>query len=72
MGKKLERFYKSLHYEGSSISSVDPTLYSQRFSRFIISTFPDPDGLGGPHIDLDANDGEVQRVHPALREGGWR
>ena len=61
VGKKVERFYKSLQYEGSSISSVDPKLYSQRFSRFIISTFPDPDSVGGAHIDPAANDGEVRR-----------
>lgn len=35
ISKKLERAYKSLQADPSSISAVDPKLYSKRFRDFI-------------------------------------
>lgn len=35
IGKKLEHAYKSLQANSSSISAVDPKLYSKRFRDFI-------------------------------------
>ncbi|XP_022934963.1 phosphatidylinositol 4-phosphate 5-kinase 9-like [Cucurbita moschata] len=41
MSKKIEHAYKSLQFDSISISSVDPTFYSQRFLQFIIQrVFP--------------------------------
>ena len=41
MTKRLEHAYKSLHYDSSSFSAVEPSLYSRRFQDFIRKTFPD-------------------------------
>lgn len=35
ISKKLEHAYKSLHADPTSISAVDPKLYSKRFRDFI-------------------------------------
>ncbi|GJP63592.1 hypothetical protein CLOP_g20661 [Closterium sp. NIES-67] len=40
--KKVEHLYKSLQYDGHSISAVNPSLYARRFRSFIYATFPDP------------------------------
>ncbi|PPS16664.1 hypothetical protein GOBAR_AA03915 [Gossypium barbadense] len=37
--KKLEHAYKSIHYDPTSISAVDPKQYSKRFRDFIIKVF---------------------------------
>ncbi|KAI4332989.1 hypothetical protein L6164_017847 [Bauhinia variegata] len=39
INKKLEHAYKSFHYDPSSISAVDPRLYSKRFRDFIFKVF---------------------------------
>ncbi|XP_010547556.1 PREDICTED: phosphatidylinositol 4-phosphate 5-kinase 7 [Tarenaya hassleriana] len=40
MRKKVEHTCKSLHYDPSSISVIQPKLYSQRFTRFLRKVFP--------------------------------
>ena len=41
MSKKIEHAYKSIQFDSLSISSVDPTFYSQRFLEFIFQkAFP--------------------------------
>ncbi|XP_022746674.1 phosphatidylinositol 4-phosphate 5-kinase 4-like isoform X4 [Durio zibethinus] len=37
--KKLEHAYKSIHYDPTSISAVDPKQYSKRFRDFIFKVF---------------------------------
>lgn len=37
--KKLEHAYKSMHYDPTSISAVDPKQYSKRFRDFIFRIF---------------------------------
>lgn len=37
--KKLEHAYKSIHYDPTSISAVDPKQYSKRFRDFIFRVF---------------------------------
>lgn len=37
--KKLEHAYKSIQYDPTSISAVDPKLYSKRFRDFIFKVF---------------------------------
>ncbi|KAK8968781.1 Phosphatidylinositol 4-phosphate 5-kinase 2 [Platanthera guangdongensis] len=39
IGKKLERAYKSLQVDSTSISAVDPRLYSRRFRDFMGRVF---------------------------------
>ncbi|XP_054814056.1 phosphatidylinositol 4-phosphate 5-kinase 6-like [Prosopis cineraria] len=39
ISKKLEHAYKSMHYDPTSISAVDPRLYSKRFRDFIFRVF---------------------------------
>ncbi|KAL5078253.1 hypothetical protein RYX36_017237 [Vicia faba] len=39
ISKKLEHAYKSIQYDPTSISSVDPRLYSKRFREFIFRVF---------------------------------
>ncbi|KAI4323552.1 hypothetical protein L6164_023149 [Bauhinia variegata] len=39
ISKKLEHAYKSIHYDPTSISAVDPRLYSRRFRDFIFKVF---------------------------------
>lgn len=39
MSKKLEHAYKSLHADPTSISAVDPKLYSRRFRNFVQRIF---------------------------------
>lgn len=39
ISKKLEHAYKSLQVDPTSISAVDPKLYSKRFRDFIRKTF---------------------------------
>lgn len=39
ISKKLEHAYKSMHYDPSSISAVDPRQYSKRFRDFIFKVF---------------------------------
>lgn len=39
ISKKLEHAYKSLQVDATSISAVDPKLYSKRFRDFIRKTF---------------------------------
>ncbi|XP_061344504.1 phosphatidylinositol 4-phosphate 5-kinase 6-like [Gastrolobium bilobum] len=39
ISKKLEHAYKSIQYDGTSISAVDPRLYSKRFRDFIFRVF---------------------------------
>ncbi|XP_071690172.1 phosphatidylinositol 4-phosphate 5-kinase 6-like [Rutidosis leptorrhynchoides] len=41
ISKKLEHAYKSFHYDSTSISAVDPRLYSKRFKDFIFRVFAD-------------------------------
>ena len=41
IGKKVEHAYKSLQFDASSISAVDPSLYSRRFQDLIKNTFPE-------------------------------
>ncbi|XP_039066116.1 phosphatidylinositol 4-phosphate 5-kinase 9-like isoform X1 [Hibiscus syriacus] len=40
MSKKIEHAYKSLQFDSVSISTVDPTFYSQRFLEFFQKVFP--------------------------------
>ncbi|KAM7511840.1 hypothetical protein LguiB_010715 [Lonicera macranthoides] len=39
ISKKLEHAYKSIHYDPTSISAVDPKQYSRRFRDFIFKVF---------------------------------
>ena len=39
ISKKLEHAYKSIHYDPTSISAVDPKQYSKRFKDFIYKAF---------------------------------
>ncbi|XP_057719301.1 phosphatidylinositol 4-phosphate 5-kinase 4-like [Arachis stenosperma] len=39
ISKKLEHAYKSIQYDSTSISAVDPRLYSRRFRDFILRIF---------------------------------
>ncbi|XP_072959025.1 phosphatidylinositol 4-phosphate 5-kinase 6-like [Typha angustifolia] len=39
ISKKLEHAYKSIHYDPTSISAVDPKQYSRRFHDFIFKAF---------------------------------
>lgn len=39
ISKKLEHAYKSIHYDATSISAVDPKQYSKRFKDFIYKAF---------------------------------
>ncbi|XP_031247617.1 phosphatidylinositol 4-phosphate 5-kinase 6-like isoform X2 [Pistacia vera] len=39
ISKKLEHAYKSMHYDPTSISAVDPRQYSKRFRDFIFRAF---------------------------------
>ncbi|CAN1752616.1 Phosphatidylinositol 4-phosphate 5-kinase 4 [Linum perenne] len=39
ISKKLEHAYKSIHYDPTSISAVDPKQYSRRFKDFIFRIF---------------------------------
>lgn len=39
ISKKLEHAYKSFQYDPTSISAVDPRLYSRRFRDFIFRVF---------------------------------
>ncbi|KAE8702145.1 Phosphatidylinositol 4-phosphate 5-kinase 1 [Hibiscus syriacus] len=39
ISKKLEHVYKSMQYDPTSISAVDPKLYSKRFRDFIFKVF---------------------------------
>ncbi|CAN6823018.1 unnamed protein product [Brassica oleracea] len=41
ISKKLEHAYKSIQYDPTSISAVDPRLYSRRFRDFIFKVFTD-------------------------------
>eukprot|EP00252_Welwitschia_mirabilis_P010262 TRINITY_DN23450_c0_g1_i1.p1 TRINITY_DN23450_c0_g1~~TRINITY_DN23450_c0_g1_i1.p1 ORF type:complete len:192 (+),score=31.05 TRINITY_DN23450_c0_g1_i1:59-577(+) len=40
MSKRFEHAYKSLQYDASSISAVDPKQYSKRFREFMSRIFP--------------------------------
>lgn len=40
MGKRIEHAYKSFQYDSTSISAVDPSLYSKRFQAFLRKVFP--------------------------------
>ena len=37
--KKLEHAYKSIHYDATLISAVDPRQYAKRFRDFILKVF---------------------------------
>lgn len=39
ISKKLEHAYKSMQYDSTLISAVDPRLYSRRFRDFIFKAF---------------------------------
>jgi len=39
ISKKLEHAYKSIQYDPTSISAVDPIQYSRRFRDFILRVF---------------------------------
>ena len=39
ISKKLEHAYKAMQYDATSISAVDPKLYSKRFRDFIFKIF---------------------------------
>lgn len=39
ISKKLEHAYKSMQYDPTSISAVDPRQYSRRFRDFIFKAF---------------------------------
>ena len=39
ISKKLEHAYKSFQYDATTISAVDPRLYSRRFRDFIFRVF---------------------------------
>lgn len=39
ISKKLEHAYKSIQYDPTSISAVDPKQYSKRFRDFIFNIF---------------------------------
>lgn len=39
ISKKLEHAYKSMQYDATSISAVDPRQYSKRFRDFIFRAF---------------------------------
>jgi 1-phosphatidylinositol-4-phosphate 5-kinase len=39
ISKKLEHAYKSIQYDPTSISAVDPRQYSRRFRDFIFNIF---------------------------------
>ncbi|KAI3742868.1 hypothetical protein L1987_60566 [Smallanthus sonchifolius] len=41
ISKKLEHAYKSFQYDSTSISAVDPRLYSKRFKDFMFRVFAD-------------------------------
>ncbi|XP_076899194.1 phosphatidylinositol 4-phosphate 5-kinase 6-like isoform X2 [Bidens hawaiensis] len=41
ISKKLEHAYKSFQYDATSISAVDPRLYSKRFKDFMFKVFTD-------------------------------
>jgi 1-phosphatidylinositol-4-phosphate 5-kinase len=38
--KRIEHSYKSLHFDPSSISAVEPRLYATRFQEFLKKVFP--------------------------------
>ncbi|BBN06068.1 1-phosphatidylinositol-4-phosphate 5-kinase [Marchantia polymorpha subsp. ruderalis] len=40
ISKRIEHAYKSLQFDASSISAVEPRLYAKRFQEFIQRTFP--------------------------------
>ncbi|XP_054803956.1 phosphatidylinositol 4-phosphate 5-kinase 4-like [Prosopis cineraria] len=44
ISKKLEHAYKSIQYDSTSISAVDPRLYSRRFRDFIFRIFSEDSG----------------------------
>ncbi|CAN6935018.1 unnamed protein product [Brassica oleracea] len=59
ISKKLEHAYKSIQYDPTSISAVDPRLYSRRFRDFIFKGLVDllefkpiPAGSDSPHSIL--------------------
>ena len=39
ISKKLEHAYKSIQYDSTSISAVDPKLYAKRFKDFMYRAF---------------------------------
>lgn len=39
ISKKIEHAYKSIQYDPTSISAVDPRQYSRRFREFIFNIF---------------------------------
>lgn len=39
ISKKLEHAYKSIQYDATSISAVDPKLYAKRFKDFIFRVY---------------------------------
>lgn len=39
ISKKLEHAYKAMQYDATTISAVDPGLYSKRFRDFIFKAF---------------------------------
>ena len=39
ISKKLEHVYKAMQYDATSISAVDPRLYSRRFRDFVFKAF---------------------------------
>ncbi|KAJ0735258.1 putative 1-phosphatidylinositol-4-phosphate 5-kinase [Helianthus annuus] len=41
ISKKLEHAYKSFQYDATSISAVDPKVYSKRFKDFMFRVFAD-------------------------------
>lgn len=44
ISKKLEHAYKSFQVDSTSISAVDPKLYSKRFRDFISRIFSEDEG----------------------------
>ncbi len=38
--KRIEHAYKACHFDSTSISAVEPKLYSKRFQKFIQKIFP--------------------------------
>lgn len=44
ISKKLEHAYKSIQYDPTSISAVDPRLYSKRFRDFVFRIFAEDTG----------------------------
>lgn len=43
ISKKLEHAYKSIQYDPTSISAVDPRQYSKRFRDFLFKAFTEED-----------------------------